>query len=169
MNYAQLRHYDVANGPGVRASIFVSGCRFNCKGCFNKEAQDFNYGNIYTKEVENKFMEYVLDDNVKGISILGGEPLMQTMDDSLLNLLKRIKKETNKEIWMWTGFVYETAILDEKRKEILNYIDVLVDGQFDESKKVLNLKFRGSTNQRIIDLNKTRLTGKIIEKTEFYK
>ena len=169
MNYAQLRHYDVANGPGVRASIFVSGCKFNCKGCFNKEAQDFNYGNIYTKEVENKFMEYVLDDNVKGISILGGEPLMQTMDDSLLNLLKRIKKETNKEIWMWTGFVYETAILDEKRKEILNYVDVLVDGQFDESKKVLNLKFRGSTNQRIIDLNKTRLTGKIIEKTEFYK
>ena len=169
MNYAQLRHYDVANGPGVRASIFVSGCRFNCKGCFNKEAQDFNYGNIYTKEVENKFMEYVLDDNVKGISILGGEPLMQTMDDSLLNLLKRIKKESNKEIWMWTGFIYETAILDEKRKEILNYVDVLVDGQFDESKKVLNLKFRGSTNQRIIDLNRTRLTGEIIEKTEFYK
>lgn len=169
MNYAQLRRYDVANGPGVRASIFVSGCRFNCKGCFNKEAQDFNYGNIYTKEVEDKFMEYVLDDNVKGISILGGEPLMQTMDDSLLNLLKRIKKETSKEIWMWTGFVYETAILDEKRKEILNYVDVLVDGQFDESKKILNLKFRGSTNQRIIDLDKTRLTGKIIEKTEFYK
>ena len=168
MNYAQLRHYDVANGPGVRASIFVSGCRFNCKGCFNKEAQDFNYGNIYTKEVENKFMEYVLDDNVKGISILGGEPLMQTMDDSLLNLLKRIKKESNKEIWMWTGFVYETAILDEKRKEILDYVDVLVDGQFDESKKVLNLKFRGSTNQRIIDLNKTKLEKKIIERTEFY-
>ena len=169
MNYAQLRHYDVANGPGVRASIFVSGCKFNCKGCFNKEAQDFNYGNIYTKEVENKFMEYVLDDNVKGISILGGEPLMQTIDNSLLNLLKRIKKETNKEIWMWTGFIYETAILDKKRKEILNYVDVLVDGQFDESKKVLNLKFRGSTNQRIIDLNRTRLTGEIIEKTEFYK
>ena len=168
MNYAQLRHFDVANGPGVRASIFVSGCRFNCKGCFNKEAQDFNYGNIYTKEVENKFMEYVLDNNVKGISILGGEPLMQTMDDSLLNLLKRIKKETNKEIWMWTGFIYETAILDEKRKEILNYVDVLVDGQFDESKKVLNLKFRGSTNQRIIDLNKTKLEKKIIERTEFY-
>lgn len=169
MNYAQLRHYDVANGPGVRASIFVSGCRFNCKGCFNKEAQDFNYGNIYTKEVEDKFMEYIKDDNVKGVSILGGEPLMQTMDDSLLNLLKRIKKESNKEIWMWTGFIYETAILDEKRKEILNYVDVLVDGQFDESKKVLNLKFRGSTNQRIIDLNRTRLTGEIIEKTEFYK
>ena len=169
MNYAQLRHYDVANGPGVRASIFVSGCRFNCKGCFNKEAQDFNYGNKFDKKAEDKFMEYIKDNNVKGVSILGGEPLMQTMDDSLLNLLKRIKKESNKEIWMWTGFVYETAILDEKRKEILNYVDVLVDGQFDESKKVLNLKFRGSTNQRIIDLNRTRLTGKIIEKTEFYK
>ena len=151
MNYAQLSHYDVANGPGVSASIFVSGCRFNCKGCFNKEAQDFNYGNKFDKETEDKFMEYIKDDNVKGVSILGGEPLMQTMDDSLLNLLKRIK------------------ILDEKRKEILNYVDVLVDGQFDESKKVLNLKFRGSTNQRIIDLDKTRLTGKIIEKTEFYK
>ena len=169
MNYAQLRHYDVANGPGVRASIFVSGCRFNCKGCFNKEAQDFNYGNKFDKKAEDKFMEYIKDNNVKGVSILGGEPLMQTMDDSLLNLLKRIKKESNKEIWMWTGFIYETAILDEKRKEILNYVDVLVDGQFDESKKVLNLKFRGSTNQRIIDLNRTRLTGEIIEKTEFYK
>ena len=168
MNYAQLRHFDVANGPGVRASIFVSGCRFNCKGCFNKEAQDFNYGNKFNKETEDKFMEYIKDDNVKGVSILGGEPLMQTIDDSLLNLLKRIKKETNKEIWMWTGFVYETAILDEKRKEILDYVDVLVDGQFDESKKVLNLKFRGSTNQRIIDLNKTKLEKKIIERTEFY-
>ena len=168
MNYAQLRHYDVANGPGVRASIFVSGCRFNCKGCFNKEAQDFNSGNKFDKETEDEFMEYIKDDNVKGVSILGGEPLMQTMDDSLLNLLKRIKKETNKEIWMWTGFVYETAILDEKRKEILDYVDVLVDGQFDESKKVLNLKFRGSTNQRIIDLNKTKLEKKIIERTKFY-
>ena len=168
MNYVQLRHFDVANGPGVRASIFVSGCRFNCKGCFNKEAQDFNYGNKFDKETEDKFMEYIKDDNVKGVSILGGEPLMQTMDDSLLNLLKRIKKETNKEIWMWTGFVYETAILDKKRKEILDYVDVLVDGQFDESKKVLNLKFRGSTNQRIIDLNKTKLEKKIIERTKFY-
>ena len=168
MNYAQIRHYDVANGPGVRASIFVSGCTHNCKNCFNKEAQDFNYGNKFNKETEDKFMEYIKDDNVKGVSILGGEPLMQTMDDSLLNLLKRIKKETNKEIWMWTGFVYETAILDEKRKEILDYVDVLVDGQFDESKKVLNLKFRGSTNQRIIDLNKTKLEKKIIERTEFY-
>ena len=169
MNYCDLRPFDSNNGIGIGTTIFFSGCRFHCPNCFNKEAQDFNYGNIYTKEVENKFMEYVLDDNVKGISILGGEPLMQTTDDSLLNLLKRIKKESNKEIWMWTGFVYETAILDEKRKEILDYIDVLVDGQFVESKKVLNLKFRGSTNQRIIDLNKTRLTGKIIEKTEFYK
>ena len=131
MNYAQIRHYDVANGPGVRASIFVSGCTHNCKNCFNKEAQDFNYGNLYTKEVEDKFMKYVLDGNTKGISILGGEPLMQTMDDSLLNLLKRIKKETNKEIWLWSGYTYEEAILSEKRKEILNYVDVLVDGRFE--------------------------------------
>lgn len=168
MNYAQIRHYDVANGPGVRASIFVSGCTHNCKNCFNKEAQDFNYGNLYTKEVEDKFMKYVLDDNTKGISILGGEPLMQTMDDSLLNLLKRIKKETNKEIWLWSGYTYEEAILSEKRKEILNYVDVLVDGRFEEENKSLLIKFRGSTNQRIIDLNKTRKEGKIVERREYY-
>ena len=168
MNYAQIRHYDVANGPGVRASIFVSGCTHNCKNCFNKEAQDFNYGNLYTKEVENKFMKYVLDDNIKGVSILGGEPLMQTMDDSLLNLLKRIKKETNKEIWLWSGYTYEEAILSEKRKEILNYVDVLVDGRFEEENKSLLIKFRGSTNQRIIDLNKTREEGKIVERREYY-
>lgn len=168
MNYAQIRHYDVANGPGVRASIFVSGCTHNCKNCFNKEAQDFNYGNLYTKEVEDKFMKYVLDDNTKGVSILGGEPLMQTMDDSLLNLLKRIKKETNKEIWLWSGYTYEEAILSEKRREILNYVDVLVDGRFEEENKSLLIKFRGSTNQRIIDLNKTRKEGKIVERGEYY-
>ena len=168
MNYAQIRHYDVANGPGVRASIFVSGCTHNCKNCFNKEAQDFNYGNLYTKEVEDKFMKYVLDDNTKGVSILGGEPLMQTMDDSLLNLLKRIKKETNKEIWLWSGYTYEEVILSEKRKEILNYVDVLVDGRFEEENKSLLIKFRGSTNQRIIDLNKTRKEGKIVERREYY-
>lgn len=168
MNYAQIRHYDVANGPGVRASIFVSGCTHNCKNCFNKEAQDFNYGNLYTKEVEDKFMKYVLDDNTKGVSILGGEPLMQTMDDSLLNLLKRIKKETNKEIWLWSGYTYEEAILSEKRKEILNYVDVLVDGRFEEENKSLLIKFRGSTNQRIIDLNKTRKEGRIVERREYY-
>ena len=168
MNYAQIRHYDVANGPGVRASIFVSGCTHNCKNCFNKEAQDFNYGNLYTKEVEDKFMKYVLDNNIKGVSILGGEPLMQTMDDSLLNLLKRIKKETDKEIWLWSGYTYEEAILSEKRKEILNYVDVLVDGRFEEENKSLLIKFRGSTNQRIIDLNKTRKEGKIVERREYY-
>lgn len=168
MNYAQIRHYDVANGPGVRASIFVSGCTHNCKNCFNKEAQDFNYGNLYTKEVEDKFMKYVLDDNTKGVSILGGEPLMQIMDDSLLNLLKRIKKETNKEIWLWSGYTYEEAILSEKRKEILNYVDVLVDGRFEEENKSLLIKFRGSTNQRIIDLNKTRKEGRIVERREYY-
>ena len=162
MNYAQLRHFDVANGPGVRASIFVSGCRFNCKGCFNKEAQDFNYGNKFNKETEDKFMEYIKDDNVKGVSILGGEPLMQTMDDSLLNLLKRIKKESNKEIWMWTGFVYETAILDEKRKEILDYVDVLVDGQFVNSLHNPTLKWKGSSNQRVIDVPKSLKENKII-------
>ena len=168
MNYAQIRHYDVANGPGVRASIFVSGCTHNCKNCFNKEAQNFNYGNLYTKEVEDKFMKYVLDDNTKGVSILGGEPLMQTMDNSLLNLLKRIKKETNKEIWLWSGYTYEEAILSEKRREILNYVDVLVDGRFEEENKSLLIKFRGSTNQRIIDLNKTRKEGKIVERREYY-
>lgn len=158
MNYAQIRKYDVANGEGVRSTLFVSGCNFKCKGCFNKEYQDFNFGNKWNRNIENIFISYIKNSNVRGASILGGEPLSQ--DNDLLNLVKRIKTETNKTIWLWTGFKIED--LNDFQKQIVNYVDVLVDGQFVESKKDLRLQFRGSSNQRIIDMPKSREQKKIV-------
>lgn len=146
MHYAQIRKYDIANGEGIRTTLFVSGCKFNCPGCFNKEYQNFNYGNEWTKEVEDYFIELGKDENVSGYSILGGEPLIQDKD-TMVNLLKRIKNETHKSIWMWTGFTLETLTQDQL--EIINYVDVLVDGKFIEELKDLKLAWRGSSNQNI--------------------
>ena len=111
MNYAQIRKLDVTNGPGVRTTLFVSGCTHNCEGCFNKEQQDFNYGNEFTKETEDEFIECTKARQIKGVNILGGEPMQQIMDNTLLNLLKRIKAETNKPIWLWSGYKYEEIII----------------------------------------------------------
>ena len=157
MNYAKIRKFDVSNGPNVRTTLFVSGCTHNCKGCFNKEQQNFNYGSKWTKETEEEFLGYVKNENVKGVNILGGEPLDQLMDDSLLSLLKRIKRETNKSIWLWSGYLLEEIMNHEKRREFLNYIDVLVDGKFILEKRDLNLKYRGSSNQRIIKISDLNL------------
>ena len=101
MNYAKIRKLDVTNGPGIRTTLFVSGCTHNCEGCFNKEQQDFNYGNKFTKETEDEFIQLTKNKQIKGVNILGGEPMQQIMDDTLLNLLKRIKLETDKPIWLW--------------------------------------------------------------------
>lgn len=155
MNYAQMRQYDIANGLGVRCTLFVSGCHFNCKSCFNKDYQDFKYGNKWTKELENKFMEYVNSSNVKGVTILGGEPMQQIMDDDLYNLLNRIKNETNKSIWIYSGDLYENIIQNPKKLRILQLCDVLVDGLFINELKDVRLKFRGSSNQRLIDIKKS--------------
>lgn len=160
MNYAQIRKYDVANGIGIRTTLFVSGCHFNCPGCFNKEYQDYNYGNEFTKEEMQKFIDLGKSDNVSGYSILGGEPLDQIRDDTLLNTVKAIKEQTNKTIWMWTGHLFEN--LNDKQKEIVSYVDVLIDGQFIESQKNMKLSFRGSENQRLIDIKKTLAEGKIV-------
>ncbi len=160
MNYAQIRKYDVANGVGIRTTLFVSGCHFNCPGCFNKEYQDYNYGNEFTKEEMQKFIDLGKSDNVSGYSILGGEPLDQIKDDTLLNTVKAIKEQTNKTIWMWTGHLFEK--LNDKQKEIVSYVDVLVDGQFIEAQKNMKLSFRGSENQRLIDVKKTLSEGKIV-------
>lgn len=146
MNYAEMRKYDVTNAPNIRATLFVSGCTHNCEGCFNKEQQDFNYGKRWTQETEDIFIEYVKNPLVKGVNILGGEPLQQ--DKQLLKLLKRIKEETNKNIWLWTGYTYENI----KYREELKYIDTLVDGKFEIDKRDIKLKYRGSKNQRIINL-----------------
>ena len=168
MNYAQLRKYDIANGTGVRCVLFVSGCTHHCKGCFNKEYQDFKYGDCWNKESEDKVMSYVSDKNVIGITILGGEPLDQTMDDDLLNLVKRIKSETDKNIWIYSGYIYEEIICDSKKKAIVEQCDVLVDGKFVQELADVRLKFRGSSNQRIIDIQESSTQNKIIERNDLY-
>ncbi len=160
MKYAQMRQFDVANGVGIRSSLFVSGCHFHCKNCFNREYWPFEYGQDYTDEQMQKFIYMGKNENVTGYSILGGEPMDQLMDDMMLKTVREIKRQTGKSIWMWTGFTFET--LNEKQKEILQYVDVLVDGQFVDEKKNLTLLFRGSENQRILDAQKSLAAGKAI-------
>lgn len=152
MYYAQMRKYDVANGTGIRSTLFVSGCTHQCTGCFNKDYQSFNYGNVWNEEAEERFMSYLMDENVHGVTILGGEPMDQTEDESLYNLLKRIKTQTNQTIWIYSGYTFEAILKDPKKFALLKWCDVLVDGPFIESLKDLNLKFRGSSNQNIIDV-----------------
>lgn len=163
MNYAKIRKFDVSNGPGVRATLFVSGCTNNCEGCFNKDLQDFNYGELWTEEVENDFIKQVQNSNIVGVNILGGEPMDQIKDEALSNLLKRIKEETNKSIWIWSGYLYEDIIANKERNKILSYADVLIDGRFELAKRDISLKYRGSSNQRIIDIVRSRKENKIVE------
>ena len=163
MNYAKIRKFDVSNGPGVRATLFVSGCTNNCEGCFNKDLQDFNYGELWTEEVENDFIKQVKNSNIVGVNILGGEPMDQIKDEDLSNLLKRIKEETNKSIWIWSGYLYEDIIVNKERNKILSYADVLIDGRFELAKRDISLKYRGSSNQRIIDIVKSRKENKVVE------
>lgn len=162
MNYAAIRRYDVANGPGVRTVLFVSGCTHNCEGCFNKEQQNFSFGNKWTKEVEDKFIEYCKDIYVDGVSILGGEPFQQNMDSDFINLLKRLKEEVGKPIWVWTGYTIWEVFSYPYKIDYLQYIDVLVDGKFDINKRDLNLMYRGSSNQNVIDIQKTLKENKLI-------
>ena len=163
MNYAKIRKLDVTNGPGIRTTLFVSGCTHNCEGCFNKEQQDFNYGNKFTKETEDEFIQLTKNKQIKGVNILGGEPMQQIMDDTLLNLLKRIKLETDKPIWLWSGYTFEEIVNNPKRLEILREVDVLIDGKFQSDKRDIMLKYRGSSNQRVIDVKKSLEQGNIVE------
>lgn len=169
MFYGEIKERDIANGIGVRVSLFVSGCTNRCKGCFNKQTWDFNFGEEYTAETENRIIELLNPDFVTGLTLLGGEPFEPKNQEELLKLTDRVKKEMpNKTIWCYTGFTYEKLKTDgeycrtEFTDRMLNNIDVLVDGKFVEEKKNIRLKFRGSENQRIIDLNKTRAENKIV-------
>lgn len=162
MRYEKIRKFDVSNAPGVRSTLFVTGCTHDCKGCFNKELQDFGAGEVWTQEDEDNFVSYVKNDNVVGVNILGGEPMQQVMDDCLLNLLKRVKEETGKSIWLWSGYLLEQILEDEKRRKILEYVDVLVDGRFEIDKRNINLKYRGSENQRVIDVKKTLMSDSVV-------
>lgn len=163
MNYSKIRKFDVSNGPGIRTTLFVSGCTNNCDGCFNKDLQDFNYGDKWTKETEEEFIGYVKNPNIKGVNILGGEPMDQIQDKDLINLLKRIKEETKKSIWLWSGYLYEDIIKNEERLAILSFVDVLIDGRFEIDKRNISLKYRGSSNQRIIDVLKSFEKNKVVE------
>lgn len=164
MKYAQIRKFDVTNGPGIRSTLFVSGCSHNCKGCFNKEQQSFDYGNDFTKEVEDNFIEAIKNKQVVGVSILGGEPFQQDVI-TLRNLFKRIKEETGKPIWVWTGYSFHNLLNSPIHIHLFEYIDVIIDGRFEIGLKDLSLKYRGSSNQRVIDVQESLKTNKIVLKT----
>lgn len=159
MNYAAIKWADVANGPGVRVSLFVSGCTHRCPGCFNEEAQDFNYGRPFTSAEEEQILEALAPAHIKGLSLLGGEPFEPDNQRTLLPFLRRVKeKYPQKEIWCYSGYVLEEELWKDSRArcectgEMLSLIDILVDGPFIEAKKDLNLRFRGSSNQRILNV-----------------
>lgn len=162
MNYAKIRKYDTSNWDGVNTTLFVSGCTFNCPGCFNKEAQDFNYGKVFDSFAEDLLISYIKDEHVVGVNILGGEPFQQDLD-KLFHLVVRITKETNKPIHIWSGYLWEELVSDIRKVMILEYCDTLVDGRFDIDKKDLNLKYRGSSNQRVINTKESLLSGRVVE------
>ncbi len=160
MNFAQIRKYDVANGPGIRTTIFVTGCTHKCPNCFNEEYQDFNFGNPWTRKETDEVIEDLKLDEVKGLTVLGGEPFQNEVD--LLQVLRDIKKEVQKEIWIFSGYTYEEILKDEDKKKLLEECDVLVDGRFVEALKDLSLRFRGSSNQRIIDIKKSLEANEVV-------
>lgn len=160
MRYGQIRKYDIANGPGIRTSFFVTGCHLNCKNCFNVDYQDPNFGNIWTDETTNLVISYLSDQNISGLTILGGEPFENTKD--LTAIVKSIRDKIDKAIWLYSGHTYENLLKNKENKELLELIDVLVDGPFIEEKKDLTLAFRGSSNQRVIDVRNSLKENKII-------
>ena len=169
MNYAEIKQYDVANGPGVRVSLFVSGCTHHCKECFNPETWDFDYGNPFTQETINRILEYLEPEYIKGITLLGGEPLEHSNQKGLLPLLEQIHaKYPQKSIWCFTGYDYEKDIMGkmyqewEETPKLLSYIEVLVDGEFMIEKKDLGLRFKGSSNQRSILVQESLAAGEIV-------
>lgn len=160
MNYGQIRKYDIANGPGIRTSIFVTGCSLNCKNCFNKEYHNSNFGEKWTDQTTKKVIDYLSKDEVTGLTILGGEPFESAKD--LISIIDDIKKQIDKSIWIYSGYTFENLIENPTCKNLLKEVDVLVDGPFKEAKKDLKLRFRGSSNQRIIDIKESLANDSII-------
>ena len=159
MRYNKIRKMDISNGPGVRVSVFMQGCTFNCKNCFNKETHDFNGGKEFTDEVIDKVIELAKPDHIVGLSILGGEPLHPKNIEGTTKLAKKFKSVyPDKSIWVWSGFLFDKNLINF---EILNYIDVLVDGVYKDELHDFTLKYRGSSNQRVIDVKKSLKTNKI--------
>ena len=176
MNYADIKRYDVANGPGVRVSVFVSGCTHRCPGCFNEEAWDFNFGKPFTQETIDYIIDLLKPDFYKGITFLGGEPLEHVNQQGLLPLARKIREvDPEKSSWCFTGYDFEKDVLGRminewpETKELLSYIDVLVDGEFIEAQKDLSLVFKGSANQRHILVQESMKSGSLVlwEKPEY--
>ena len=160
MRYSKIRKMDISNGPGVRVSVFMQGCTFNCKNCFNPETHDFKGGKEFTDEIIDKIIGLCGKDYVVGLSILGGEPMHPKNIEGTTKLAKAFKeKYPNKTIWSWTGFLFDR---DLKDKEVLKYIDVLVDGQYKDELHDFRLKWCGSSNQRVIDVQKSLKKNKIV-------
>lgn len=170
MYYSAIKYTDIANGLGVRTVLFVSGCRNRCKGCFQPETWNFCNGQIFDKEAENAIIESLKPDYIKGLTLLGGDPFEPENQTGLIDFVRRVKRECpNKDIWAYTGYLLDkdfvpgSRLYGEVTEELLSYIDVLVDGPFVEEKKSLSLKFRGSANQRVIDMHRYRECGVIEE------
>ena len=160
MRYNKIRKMDISNGPGVRVSIFMQGCAFHCKNCFNPETWDFKEGKEFTEETVNRVLELADKDHIEGLSILGGEPMHPSNIEGTTRLAKKFKeKYPNKTIWVWSGFLFDR---DLKDKEVLKYIDVLVDGQYVDEKHDFRLKYCGSTNQRVIDVKESLKQGDVV-------
>lgn len=169
MNYATIKPRDIANGPGVRVSLFVSGCTHHCRGCFNEEAWDFGFGQPYTPETTQQILELLSPGFVRGLTLLGGEPFDPANQETVLELVQQIRTRfPEKTIWAYTGYLLDTDLLSgrvgnaDTVRRLLRCLDVLVDGPFVESQKNLSLRFRGSENQRLIDMKKTLAAGEII-------
>ena len=160
MKYNKIRKMDISDGPGVRVSIFMQGCAFNCKNCFNQETHDFNGGKEFTDETIDKILKLGENENITGLSILGGEPMHPKNIDGTAKLAKAFKEKfPNKSVWAWTGFQFDK---DLQNKEALKYIDVLVDGQYVDELRNPKLKWCGSSNQRVIDVQESLKENKVI-------
>ena len=169
MNYSGIKTYDIANGPGIRLSLFVSGCTHHCKGCFNAQTWDFDYGNPFTEETIDYIIEQLGQDCYQGMTLLGGEPMEPSNQKALLPLVKRFKETyPEKDLWCYSGYLYDRDLVGRFSKmipeteELLKRIDVLVDGRFVLELKDITLLFKGSSNQRTIDVQRTRKEGKIV-------
>lgn len=167
MNYAQIRKYDIANGPGVRTTIFLTGCTLNCKNCFNKEYQNFHFGKVFDEKAFEEVMDCLSDANISGLSVLGGEPFDNL--EGLREFITKVRAKTEKDIWIYSGYTFEELLEKAGAMDVLKNIDVLVDGRFVEDLKDLKLKFRGSSNQRIIDMKRTLEEDEILLMDKYMK
>ena len=169
MNYSAIKNNDIANGPGVRVSLFVSGCTHRCPGCFNAETWDFEYGQPFTQQTIDEIVSMLEPQHIKGITILGGEPFEPQNQPVVVELLRQVKNRyPEKSVWAFSGYLFDEDILAGRlgdwqvTKEFLSYLDVLVDGPFVQSQKDLTLRFRGSSNQRLIDVQTSLKSGKVM-------